>query len=339
MSKENLACDPKKFKDKSLKEITLDLGYYAAEHGFSPENLGQKGIFLIGYQYLAHPPKNSFLAINPYDNQPLAKDVRDMFDTTSLRGRLEKQGFEKLVAKIFSSPPKSFFIWISPPDPYPWPRIYFGQLDQKNEDGSFSVDAFDFNNDFSQEELAAILSFFDPTINPTVTKDFILNPVIIPNQEEKTFVDLLTQIETVVRQKRKEEKILIHRVPFKEVKNQLKHLVWQEKLKQFKVQGEYHSQIIYQAIKNNRYHQALLAVADFEIAIAKKGGFFAPDSSCGRAIFQFLNQGFNLRGLPTRGVFLNLEPFRSTCPICGQPLPKPIAIGECCPWCGTERRC
>jgi hypothetical protein len=340
MRGERLACDPEKWSSATWEEIAADTVHYGAEHGFSPEQLEKEGIFLIGYQYLINFDNRTIFPINPVTRRPYTKDAREMF-------RLG--GFNRLVDQLLDSPPGTFFLWVSPADPelnYPYPRIYLGQVEPQpsNDADGFLVQAIDFNNDFSQEELAAVLNYFDPRLTFANLKDFRRQPVVIPPTDQlNQIAHLLDRIEAVVSQQRGGEAVLVHGVPFAAIKQQLNTRVWEKTVNKLRELAEKTADKVYPAIQAGNFSQAVLNVAQFELAVARQmGGSFAPVSSCGSAIGLFA-EGTRQLGIPSWASFISPRPAGETssrrCPVCGAHLSKPVAVGESCPYCGTVRRC
>ena len=155
MNKEALACDPARWQHQTTpSQIEADLTFYGLEHGRSPEYLGSEGVFIIGYYYRLYPEKNAIHSFNPQKEEELEKDVREMFNTETLRGQQEKEGFEKLTQLFFKANPGDSFVWLSPAEEnlYPYPRIYFGQ--KKEAD---LIEAYDLNTDLSFTRLKELL--------------------------------------------------------------------------------------------------------------------------------------------------------------------------------------
>lgn len=334
MTQEQLACNPRRWRAvRNEAAVAADILFYLAEHGYPPEILGEKGLFLIGYHYLFNPEDNTIFPLNPLTGTPYPRDAREMFNL---------EGFNRLVNQLF---PGSLFLWISPADPnlnYFYPRIYLGKVEENpQKEGSYLIEAIDFNNDFSLEELRAILKDFSPQKEAKTPEDFRRQPIVIPPSSGlKNIGDLLDRIEKIISQKRKEDEVIIHRIPFAVIKEQWQKRSWEKVVTQFRTLAQKTAEQISPKIEEGDFNGALWSLAQLEQIVAAQGGFFAPQSSCGAAITSLRGEKFFL-GIPSSFIFLSssTQEKGGRCPVCGHYLTRPVAVGQPCPYCGTIRRC
>ncbi|MBP8591022.1 hypothetical protein KBI33_00950 [Candidatus Shapirobacteria bacterium] len=326
MNKETLACDPNRWQSQTApSQIEAELAFYGLEHGRSPEYLGANGIFVIGYYYRLYPERNTIHSFNPQTGKELKKDVREMFDVSTPRGRREKKGFEKLTRLFFEGDPGDIFVWLSPAEEnlYPYPRLYFAQKKEAN-----LIEAYDLNTDLSFAQLRELLYLLSKQEITAQNSEEILGFPLLLRQEGPQII-----FESLKKVGVKE----LHGVPLDVVENQFREKVWEKLLLENRSLASKVATEVWESVDQENFYQARLWVAWYEEAIRKQGGFFAPRSSCGGALTaNFSPKAPFYYGLPIFG----LEITRSrTCPVCGWPLLSPVPVGGHCPHCGTERKC
>lgn len=329
MNKETLACDPARWQRQTTpSQIEADLAFYGLEHGRSPEYLGSEGVFIIGYYYRLYPEKNAIHSFNPQKEEELEKDVREMFNTKTLRGQQEKEGFEKLTQLFFKANPGDSFVWLSPAEEnlYPYPRIYFGQKKEAE-----LIEAYDLNTDLSFTKLKELLCLLGNSKIAAQNKEEILNsPLLLQDKNPQIIFESLKKIDVKK----------LHGVSLEAIKNQFREKIWEKPLRENHSPASRAAGKIWENVSQGRFYQARLWVAWYEEAIRKQGGFFAPQSSCGAALASILAlnpQSYSYYGWPFFG--LEITPRAKACPACGWPLLTPVPVGGHCPHCGTERKC
>ncbi|PIS15132.1 hypothetical protein COT63_01595 [Candidatus Shapirobacteria bacterium CG09_land_8_20_14_0_10_38_17] len=339
MNKETLACDPSRWNHQTPPDqIKEDLAFYGLEHGHSPEHQKEKGVFVIGYYYQVNSQQKTIYSLNPENGSTYPQDVRQMFDTSTLRGQQEKIGFEKLTQLFFVAPAGSLAIWISPAgDTYSYPRIYMGQVGSTDENGNKTIEAIDFNCDLKDQQLKSLLEKLDPQIYLTPTpddNDFLQSPLLLTPGEEKPIhhpKEILTAIKELGISH-------IHGVPIEKIVPQIEEKTWQIYLEKSKEITQRIAFKIKTALDAQNHYQALFYMAQFEQEIAHQGGFFALQSSCGAAISSIFSLSPRPQyGLPAFG--LEITGNIQTCPACGHTFNHSIPIGGHCPYCGAERKC
>ena len=346
-SKSNsLAADPEKWRSKwhskekigeeKIKQIITDeAAYYATENGHSPEQLGEEGLFWIGYRYWTDLREGKVypLALN---GEKIPQDVRFFFDTTTPQGRKEKENFERVVETFLRAPDGSLVIWVSPAGhQYSYPRIYLAQMEITNPQGEREINALDFNVDFSPETLWRLLKTMDPSLNPPQENEEQLAKEIIillpQDNQPRQPAEILAALEKIGRRQ-------IHGVPLRVVAQQLEERTWEEVLQtNLAIAREME---LAQRIKKARSKQeALWVVAQFEMqSILSSNAVFGP-SSCGSAIGgkDFLNSRRTFPGLPA---FISISTINnegvSRCPHCGHRFCCPLKKGSRCPYCGQK---
>ena len=327
MNKEALACDPARWqRQTSPSQIEADLTFYGLEHGRSPEHLGSEGVFIIGYYYRLYPEKNAIHSFNPQKEEELEKDVREMFNTETLRGQQEKEGFEKLTRLFFKANPGDSFVWLSPAEEnlYPYPRIYFGQKKEAN-----LIEAYDLNTDLSFADLKKLLSLLsNQKITIQNNQEILSSPLLLQNENPQIIFESLKKIGVGK----------LHGVSLEAIENQFREKIWEKPLRENHPLASRAAGKIWESVSQERLYQAQLWVAWYEEAIRREGGFFAPQSSCGAALASIL--ALNPQSYYGRPFFgLEIIPRAKACPACGWPLLTPVPVGGHCPHCGTERKC
>ena len=327
MNKETLACDPARWQHQTSPfQIEADLAFYGLEHGRSPEYLGSEGVFIVGYYYRLCPEKNAIHSFNPQKEEEFEKDVREMFNTETLRGQQEKEGFEKLTRLFFKANPGDSFVWLSPAEEnlYPYPRIYFGQKKEAE-----LIEAYDLNTNLSLTKIKELLYLLGNSKVAAQNKEEILNsPLLLQNENPQIIFESLKKIGVKK----------LHGVSLEAIENQFREKIWEKSLWQNHSPASRVAGKIWESVSQGRFYQARLWIAWYEEAIRREGGFFAPQSSCGGALASILSQKTQVYyGLPFLG--LEIIPRSKSCPACGWPLLNPVPVGGHCPHCGTERKC
>ena len=326
MNKEALACDPARWQHQTSPfQIEDDLTFYGLEHGRPPEYLGVNGVFITGYYYRLNERENTIHSFNPRQEEEFEKDVREMFDVSTPRGRQEKEGFEKLTRLFFKGTPGDVFLWISPAEEgfYQYPRLYFAQKKEAN-----LIEAYDLNTDLSFADLKKLLSLLsNQKITVQNNQDILSSPLLISQEELQIIFTSLRKIGVEN----------LHNVPLEIIEKQFQEKAWEKPLLKNRPLASKASLRIWESVNEGRLYQARLWVAWYEEAIKKQGGFFAPQSSCGAAISSLLSSPNSAYyGFPAFALEISA---RTKCPVCGWPLLTPVPVGGHCPHCGTERKC
>jgi len=327
MNKEALACDPARWQYQTTSaQIEDDLAFYGLEHGRSPEYLGVNGVFITGYYYRLNERENTIRSFNLQKEEEFEKDVREMFDISTPRGRQEKEGFEKLTRLFFKGTPGDVFLWASPAEEgfYQYPRLYFAQKKEAN-----LIEAYDLNTDLGFADLKKLLSLLsNQKITVQNNQEILSSPLLIPQEELQIIFTSLRKIGVKN----------LHDVPLEIIEKQFQEKAWENPLLKNRPLASKASLRIWESINEGRFYQARLWVAWYEEAIRREGGFFAPQSSCGGALASILSQETQVYyGLPFLG--LEIIPRAKSCPACGWPLLTPVPVGGHCPHCGKERKC
>jgi len=318
---------------KTGEEITTDAAYYATENGHSPEQLGEKGLFWIGYRYWTDLKERKVYPLT-LNGEKIPQDVRSVLDTTTPQGRKEKENFERVVETFLRVPDGSLVIWVSPAGhQYPYPRIYLAQMGITNPQGERKINALDFNVDFSPGTLWRLLKTMDPSLNPPqeneeqLAKEVI---VLLPQDNQpRQPAEILTALEKIgCRQ--------IHGVSLEIVARQLKERAWEEILQTNLTIAQ--KMKLAQRIKEARSEQeALWVIAQFEAQLMLSSGAVFGPSSCGSAVGGgvLLNPHRTFPGLPVSMGTVNHESL-SRCPHCGHRFCCPLKKGSRCPYCGQK---
>ena len=325
MNKEALACDPARWQRQTTpSQIEADLAFYGLEHGRSPEYLGAEGIFVVGYCYRLCPEKNAIHSFNPQTGEEFEKDVREMFNTETLRGQQEKEGFEKLTRLFFKANPGDSFVWLSPAEEnlYPYPRIYFGQ---KKETKLIEATTKHRLKLYKVKELLCLLG--NSKVAAQNKEEILNSPLLLQNENPQIIFESLKKIGVKK----------LHGVSLEAIENQFREKIWEKSLLKNHSPASQVAGKIWESVSQGRLYQARLWVAWYEEAIKKQGGFFAPQSSCGPLASILALNPQSYYGWPFFG--LEITPRAKACPACGWPLLTPVPVGGHCPHCGTERKC